>query len=91
VATRAIEIGTLTCGSVRSILDNKLDRRWRNRARPIPPRSSTPTSGAPATTIELVRRMNMLTHPIRDQLAQLGLAGMAEAFADSKPPARVPA
>jgi hypothetical protein len=26
-ATRAIEIGTLTYGSVRSILDNKLDRQ----------------------------------------------------------------
>ncbi len=24
----------------------------------------------------------MLTHPIRDQLAQLGLVGMAEAFAE---------
>jgi hypothetical protein len=33
-ATRAIEIGTLTYGSVRSILDNKLDRQ------PVQPRSA---------------------------------------------------
>jgi hypothetical protein len=26
--------------------------------------------------------MKMLTHPILDQLAQLGLTGMAEAFAE---------
>jgi hypothetical protein len=42
-ATRAIEIGTLTYGSLRSILDNKLDRQP-----PQPPpmvcRSSTPIS-----------------------------------------------
>ena len=31
-ATRAIEIGTLTYGSVRSILDNKLDRQAAHRA-----------------------------------------------------------
>jgi len=30
-ATRAIEIGTLTYGSVRSILDNKLDRQAAHR------------------------------------------------------------
>jgi transposase len=30
-ATRAIEIGTLTYGSVRSILDNKLDRQTTHR------------------------------------------------------------
>lgn len=30
-ATRAIEIGTLTYGSVRSILDNKLDRQAPHR------------------------------------------------------------
>src|SRR5262249_29078081 len=37
-AARAIEIGTLTYGSVRSILDNKLDRQ---------PVHSQPTNGAP--------------------------------------------
>jgi hypothetical protein len=37
-ATRAIEIGTLTYGSVRSILDHKLDRQ-------APPRS--PAHGVP--------------------------------------------
>jgi hypothetical protein len=31
-ATRAIEIGTLTYGSVRSILDNKLDRQTARRS-----------------------------------------------------------
>ena len=35
-AMRAIEIGTLTYGSVRSILDNKLDRQAAN-----PPRADT--------------------------------------------------
>ena len=37
-ATRAIEIGTLTYGSVRSILDNKLDRQAAQRP---------PTNGVP--------------------------------------------
>jgi transposase len=37
-ATRAIEIGTLTYGSVRSILDNKLDRQTGHR----PPAESVP-------------------------------------------------
>ena len=50
-AARAIEIGTLTYGSVRSILDHKLDPRPRTGRRPTPPRCSTPTSAAPATTI----------------------------------------
>jgi transposase len=37
-ATRAIEIGTLTYGSVRSILDNKLDRHVAQR----PPANGVP-------------------------------------------------
>jgi hypothetical protein len=37
-ATRAIEIGTLTYGSVRSILDNKLDRQAAQR----PPANGVP-------------------------------------------------
>ena len=37
-ATRAIEIGTLTYGSVRSILDHKLDRQ----ASPRPPSDAEP-------------------------------------------------
>jgi hypothetical protein len=37
-ATRAIEIGTLTYGSVRSILDNKLDRQTAQR----PPANGVP-------------------------------------------------
>src|SRR3954470_3074829 len=48
----------------------------------MPPRCSTRISAAPATTIKLVRRLNVLTHPILDQLAQLGLTGMAQAFAE---------
>ena len=49
-ATRAIEIGTLTYGSVRSILDNKLDPRSPNRGLTRPSRSSIPTSADPVTT-----------------------------------------
>jgi transposase len=49
-AARALEIGTLTHGSARSILDNKPDRQTA-QPRPTPPRCSTPTSAAPATTI----------------------------------------
>ena len=37
-ATRAIEIGTFTYGSVRSILDNKLDRQAAHR----PPADTVP-------------------------------------------------
>src|SRR3954453_11430672 len=48
----------------------------------MPPRCSTPTSADLATTIKLVRRIEVLTHPILDQLAQLGLTGMAQAFAE---------
>src|SRR6266852_1296605 len=43
---------------------------------------STPTSADPATTIDPLRRMTLLTHPMLDQLAKLGLSGMAQAFAE---------
>ena len=51
---RALEIGARTYGSVRSILDNKLDSSRPRRAAPRRPRrpSSIPTSAAPATTTE---------------------------------------
>src|SRR6201999_2282677 len=42
-------------------------------------RSSTPTSADRATTTE---ENAMLTHPMLDQLGQLGLSGMAQAFAE---------
>src|SRR6266852_4938116 len=43
---------------------------------------SIPTSAAPATTINPLRRMTLLTHPMLDQLAKLGLSGMAQAFTE---------
>src|SRR6202012_1788224 len=42
-------------------------------------RSSTPISADRATTTE---ENAMLTHPMLDQLGQLGLSGMAQAFAE---------
>ena len=51
-ATRAIEISTLTYGSVRSILDNKLDRQAAQRPPANDGRSSTPISADLATTTE---------------------------------------
>jgi DNA replication protein DnaC len=45
-----------------------------------PLRSATPTSAAPATTIE--ENADVLRHPTLDQLHALGLHGMARAFAD---------
>src|SRR6201981_1032061 len=41
--------------------------------------SSTPISADRATTTE---ENTLLTHPMLDQLAQLGLSGMAQAFAE---------
>ena len=79
-AEHAIEIGARTYGSVKSILDNKLDRRPAPRrpadTAPIP----IPTSAGPATTIE--ENAKLLRHPTLDQLHALGLQGMAKAFAD---------
>src|SRR5713226_7625171 len=48
----------------------------------MPFQSSTPTSADPSTTINPLRRMEVLTHPMLDQLAKLGLTGMAQAFAE---------
>jgi transposase len=58
-ATRAIEIGTLTYGSVRSILDRKLDRACRRDRPSMMSRCSTPTSAGRATPIE----ENRVAHP----------------------------
>ena len=79
-ATRAIEIGALTYGSVSSILDNKLDRhaaqpRGRGRRADPPPQHPRPA-------LLPLRRIDVLTHPTLDQLTQLGLIGMAKAFAE---------
>jgi hypothetical protein len=41
--------------------------------------STIPTSAVPATTIQ---ETDLLTHPTVDQLVNLGLAGMARAFAE---------
>jgi hypothetical protein len=78
-ATRAIEIGTLTYGSVRSILDTSSIARLRNGRPPMAWRSSTPISADRATTTE---ENAVLTHPMLDRLGQLGLSGMAQAFAE---------
>jgi hypothetical protein len=79
-AERAIEIGARTYGSVKSILDTKLDRRPAPRRPRTPLRSATPISAGPVTTIE--ENADMLRHPTLDQLHALGLHGMAKAFAD---------
>ena len=51
-ATRAVEIGTLTYRSVRSILDNKLDRQAAHQPSTDAVPVLHPTSADPATTIE---------------------------------------
>ena len=80
-AERAIEIGARTYGSVKSILDNKLDRRPAPQRGPrTRRRSAIPTSAGRATTIE--ENADVLKHPTLDQLHALGLHGMAKAFAD---------
>ena len=61
-AERAIDIGARTYGSVKSILDNHLDRVPRTSAPRTQRRSCTPTSVGRATTI---RRDNVLKHPPR--------------------------
>src|SRR5437879_611769 len=53
--------------------------RLRNRRPPMVCRSSTPTSADLATT---TKENAVLTHPMLDQLGQLGLLGMAQAFAE---------
>src|SRR5207253_10380138 len=78
-ATRAIEIGTLTYGSVRSILDNKLDHQAAQR----PPDNGVPILHPNIRGPRYYTEENaVLTHPMLDQLGQLGLSGMAQAFAE---------
>ena len=80
-ATRAIEIGTLTYGSVRSILDNKLDRQTAQQP-PADGRADPPPQHPRTPLLPLTEENAVLTHPMLDQLAQLGLSGMAQAFAE---------
>ena len=56
-ATRAIEIGTLTYGSVRSILDNKIDRQT---AQQPPTNGVDPPPQYPRTALLPLRRMQCL-------------------------------
>ena len=79
-AERAIEIGARTYGSVKSILDNKLDRR----PAPNAPRGDgpDPPSQHPRAALLPLGDANVLKHPTLDQLHTLGLHGMAKAFAD---------
>src|SRR6201987_3032846 len=51
----------------------------RTRLPPMACRSSTPTFADRATT---TKENAVLTHPMLDQLSQLGLSGMAQAFAE---------
>ena len=81
-AGRAIEIGALTYGSVKSILDNKLEQQ--------PTRAPQGRSGADPSSQHprqrlfplIAERTVMLTHPTHDRLQQLGLLGMARAFGE---------
>lgn len=77
-ALRALEIQACNYPLVKSILEKGLDQVPVPQS-PSKSRSSTPTSAAQATTTEGAR---MLKHPTLDLLGQLGLAGMAKAFAE---------
>ena len=79
-AERAIEIGARTYGSVKSILDNKLDRKPAPKA----PRGDgpDPPSQHPRAALLPLGDESLLKHPTLDQLHALGLQGMAKAFAD---------
>ena len=70
-ALRAIEIGALTCGSVRSILDHKLDRHAGHKRQRTARRSIIPTSAGRVITNR--GDGTLLTHPTLDLLHQLGL------------------
>ena len=76
---RALEINARSYASVKSILNNNLERRRRERATDGPA-ITHPTSAAQNTSIE--EETTMLTHPTLDQLKSLKLDGMCEAFAE---------
>jgi len=78
-ATRAIEIGTLTSARCAPSSTTSSIARRRTGRPPMACRSSTPISADRATTTE---ENAMLTHPMLDQLGQIGLSGMAQAFAE---------
>ena len=79
-AERAIEIGARTYGSVKSILDNNLDRR------PAQKRAADGTPilhrQYPWPALLQLGETILLNHPTLDQLHALGLYGMAKAFAE---------
>ena len=62
---RALEIGARSYGSVKSILDNKLDRQAGPSAPRTARRSSTPTSAARATTTERFYAQSSNAYPTR--------------------------
>lgn len=77
---RALQVDAKSYGSVRSILDNRLDGQPVRRACEGEGQGLAilhPTSAARATTTE---KTPLLTHPTLDQLHNLGLFGMAKAF-----------
>ena len=96
---RGNDIGATTYGSIKSILQNGLDRAYANPKAPDARRSGTPTSAGVATTTEQrmtvpgtragtrrkpKRRDTMLTHPTHDRLVALGLIGMAKALEEQR-------
>ena len=79
-AERAIEIGAKTYGSVKSILDNKLDRTPAAKARRG--RGADPSPQHPWPALLPLGEADLLKHPTLDQLHALGLYGMAKAFVE---------
>ena len=79
-AERAIEIGAKTYGSVKSILDNKLDRKPAAKARRG--RGPDPSPQHPRPALLSLGEAILLKHPTLDQLHVLGLYGMAKAFVE---------
>jgi IstB-like ATP binding protein/Major Facilitator Superfamily len=76
----AIDIGARTYGSVKSILDNKLDRRPSAKARHG--RNADPACQYPWSALLQLGETILLKHPTLDQLHALDLHGMAKAFAE---------
>jgi transposase len=76
---RGLEIGARSYGSINSILDKGLDRQ------PVP-RANTRVAARPSQHPRFpllpLKEMTLLTHPTVDQLAALGLKGVARAFAE---------
>jgi hypothetical protein len=77
---RGLDIGARSYGSIPSILKHGLDRRPPKPARQR--RAAPHPSQHPRLPLLPLRRPSLLTHPTLDQMHQLGLAGMARAFAE---------